>query len=187
MKRLVMVGKPGSGKGTQAGLLAERYSIPHISTGDIFRDHMRRKTPLGIQITESMNAGKYTSDEITNAIILERLNEPDTVNGYLLDGYPRTINQAQYMLDHDLIIDTIINLEVSNDECVNRLLARASQTNRGDDTEEVIRTRMGLYEETVVPLLKFYETTSTKIVTVDGTLPVRDVNNQLVNSLDTIE
>jgi adenylate kinase len=155
--RIIITGRPGSGKGTQAKLLAEVLDIPHISTGDIFRDHMARKTELGLQITESMNAGKYTADSITNQVIKERLAENDAKHGFILDGYPRTLAQVEFMVSEDLVVDLVVNIDVPEQVCIERLLKRGKDSKRGDDDEKVILNRMGLYTETVVPVVERYQ------------------------------
>jgi len=156
MANLIITGKPGSGKGTQATLLANRLSIPHISTGDIFRDEMRRQTPLGIAITDSMNAGQYTSDEITNAVVEQRLAQEDASNGFILDGYPRTLNQVEFLDSINIRVDGVIDLHIDTEDAVQRLLLRAKTSGRSDDAEFVIRGRMVTYDETVLPVLAEY-------------------------------
>lgn len=157
MTNIIITGMPGSGKGTQAALVASRLGIPHISTGDIFREEMRLKTPLGISITESMNAGQYTSNEITNAVVQKRLAQPDAANGYILDGYPRTVNQVEFLDSIGIQIDHVIDLHIDADDALNRLLLRANEQARGDDQEDVIKGRIQTYFDTVVPVLDEYE------------------------------
>ena len=157
MVNLTITGKPGSGKGTQATLLANRLGIPHISTGDIFREEMRLKTPLGLSITESMNAGQYTSDAITNAVVEKRLKQEDALNGFILDGYPRTLNQVEFLDSVDVRIDGVIDLYIDTEDAVQRLLLRAKEQDRGDDDKTIIRSRMATYDATVVPVLEAYE------------------------------
>lgn len=179
MRRLIFAGRPGSGKGTQAVKLAAYLGVPHISTGDIFRDHMKRQTPLGLAITESMNAGQYTSDEITNQVVKERLAEPDAANGFILDGYPRTLNQVEFLEQEDIQIDCVFNLSVSEDECLRRLIARAESSGRKDDTEEVIRDRMRIYVETVHPVLDYYADEG-RVQHFDGNQDVEAIHQQMV-------
>lgn len=156
-RRLIFVGRPGSGKGTQAKLIAEAYDIPHISTGDIFRDEMARKTSLGLQITDSMNKGLYTSDEITNAVVKNRLSQPDVANGFILDGYPRTLNQVLFLAEENITIDAVINFEILEEDAVARIMKRAQEQNRKDDTLEIIQGRMATYLATVVPVIDSYQ------------------------------
>jgi adenylate kinase len=182
MTHFIITGRPGSGKGTQAKLLAETFNIPHISTGDIFRDHMKRGTELGVQITDSMNAGKYTSDDITNQVIAERLQEDDVVDGFILDGYPRTLAQAQFLDTLPVKIDKLINLEVSEQDCVDRLVKRAETSGRGDDEESVIKERMKTYSETVIPVVDFYRSKDI-VFEVDGSGSQEQIHAQLVAGL----
>ena len=156
-KNIIFTGMPGSGKGTQAVFLASKLNIPHISTGDIFRDEMKRETLLGLSITKSMNAGQYTSDEITNAVVAGRLSQPDCVNGFILDGYPRTINQVEFLDSVGVKVDTVIDLEIDPELALNRLLGRAKEQSRGDDDEAVIRGRIDTYFATVLPVLNEYQ------------------------------
>lgn len=156
MATIIFTGRPGSGKGTQAQLLADRLDIPHISTGDIFREEVKQKTPLGLQITESMKAGRYTSDEITNEVIRKRLGQPDTAKGFILDGYPRTLNQVEFLDSLDVTFDAVFDLHLDEEAAVNRLLLRASEQSREDDNEHTIRDRMKIYADTVGPVLDAY-------------------------------
>lgn len=158
MSKIIFTGRPGSGKGTQATLLADQLSIPHISTGDIFREEVRLKTPLGVQITESMAAGRYTSNEITNEVIRKRLAQPDAVNGFILDGYPRTMNQVEFLDTLPIVFDAVVDLHIESEAAVKRLLLRAEEQGREDDNEAVIRSRMGTYDATVTPVIAHYET-----------------------------
>lgn len=180
---IIITGKPGSGKGTQAALLAAAIGVPHISTGDIFRDEMKRGTPLGISITESMNAGQYTSDEITNAVVKERLQQPDVENGFILDGYPRTFQQVQFLLENDVHIDAVLNLEISRRDAMNRLLSRAQEQNRGDDTEAVILSRLDVYEETVPDAVEALYDNGVRIVHVSAIGKVREIQAELLEAI----
>lgn len=160
MKRLIIFGAPGAGKGTQATRIAESLGIPAISTGDIFRDNIKRQTPLGLQVKEILASGAYVPDEVTSAIVRDRLDQPDAVGGFLLDGYPRT--QAQVVaLDEILVaagssLDAVLELTVDTDEVVQRLLKRAQVDGRADDTEDVIRHRMNVYVQETAPLSALY-------------------------------
>jgi adenylate kinase len=181
-KNIVITGMPGSGKGTQATLLASRLGVPHISTGDIFRDEMKRQTPLGLSITESMNAGKYTSDAITNEVVKNRLSQPDAVHGYILDGYPRTVNQVNFLDEVGVDITHVIDLHIEPSLALSRLLGRAMEQSRGDDTENVIRARIETYFSTVVPVLDIYE--SRNLVTkVSAVGKIADINETLFEIL----
>lgn len=160
MTRLIVFGVPGAGKGTQATRIAGALGIPAISTGDIFRDNVTNKTPLGLQVREILASGAYVSDEITNAIVRDRLGQPDALDGFVLDGYPRT--KAQVVELDDLLaaqgasLDAVLELTVDTDEVVQRLLKRAEVDGRADDTEEVVRHRIAVYDEETAPLAALY-------------------------------
>lgn len=160
MTRLIIFGAPGAGKGTQAARIAESLGIPAISTGDIFRYNIKNETALGLQVKEILASGAYVPDEVTNAIVRDRLAQPDAVAGFLLDGYPRT--QAQVTeLDGMLAaqgtsLDAVLELTVDTDEVVQRLLKRAELDGRADDTEDVIRQRLKVYHEQTAPLAALY-------------------------------
>lgn len=181
-RNLLIMGKPGSGKGTQASLLANRLGIPHISTGDIFRREMELKTPLGLSITESMNAGKYTSDEITNAVIEKRLAEDDAQAGFLLDGYPRTLAQVEFLDSIGIEVHAVIELFLDTEDAVNRLVLRGREQSRGDDDEFVIRSRMQTYDDTVLPVLAAYKERNL-VRTVSAVGKVADINQSLCREL----
>ena len=160
MTRLIIFGAPGAGKGTQATRIAEGLGIPAISTGDIFRHNIKTETALGLQVKEILASGAYVPDEVTNAIVRDRLDQPDAVAGFLLDGYPRT--QAQVAELDDMLstagtsLDAVLELTVDTDEVVQRLLKRAEIAGRADDTEEVIRHRLNVYVQETAPLAALY-------------------------------
>jgi adenylate kinase len=158
--RLIMLGPPGAGKGTQAAVVSAAHGVPAISTGDIFRANIRNETPLGLQVREITASGGYVPDEVTNAIVRDRLAEADAVDGFLLDGYPRTTGQVEaldaMLADAGHALDAVVELTVDTDEVVGRLLARAVEQGRADDTEDVIRERMRLYAEETAPLAAVY-------------------------------
>ena len=160
MTRLIIFGAPGAGKGTQATRIAEALGIPAISTGDIFRSNIKNETPLGLQVKEILASGAYVPDEVTNAIVRDRLGEPDALGGFLLDGSPRT--RAQVVELDDMLaaqgtsLDAVIELTVDTDEVVQRLLRRAEIDGRADDTEEVIRHRLAVYDDETAPLAALY-------------------------------
>src|SRR6188768_3413599 len=147
--RMILMGPPGAGKGTQAQVVAERYSIPAISTGDIFRKNASEGTELGIQAQRFMDAGEYVPDEVTNLMVRNRIDEPDAVAGFLLDGYPRTLDQVEELEGMVAFtghrIDAVVALTVDEDAIVERLLRRAETDGRADDTEDVIRRRLEVY------------------------------------------
>lgn len=189
--RLLIMGPPGAGKGTQASGLAESFEIPAISTGDIFRGIAKADqataTPLAIQVKEIMDSGGYISDEITNQIVAERLGEPDAAKGFLLDGYPRTAGQVEALdvmlaeAGHQL--DAVISLQADQDQLVGRLLKRAEIEGRTDDTEEAIRNRQQIYAEQTADLLKVYADRGL-LVTVDGLGEVDEVADRIADALD---
>ena len=154
--RIVLMGPPGAGKGTQALRVAERLGIPHISTGDIFRANVKGGTPLGREAQSFMDAGEYVPDSVTNAMVRDRLDQPDTATGFLLDGYPRTVAQvddlAAMLAEHHTVLDHVIELTVDLEEVVDRLVKRAGAGGRTDDSEETIRHRQELFAHELVRL-----------------------------------
>jgi adenylate kinase len=158
--RLIILGPPGAGKGTQAARLAEHLGIPAISTGDIFRSNIKNGTPLGKQVQAILASGGYVPDEVTNAIVRDRLHEDDARGGFLLDGYPRTqaqVAELDAMLAADgQALDAVLELTVDTDEVVGRLLKRAEIEGRIDDTEDVIRRRQQVYVDETAPLAAVY-------------------------------
>ena len=160
MTRLVILGPPGAGKGTQATRIAEGLGIPAISTGDIFRTNIKNETALGLQVKQILASGAYVPDEVTNAIVRDRLDQPDAAAGFLLDGYPRTLAQVTELDDMlaaaGTSLDAALELSVDIDELVQRLLKRAEIDGRSDDTEDVIRHRMNVYVQETEPLAAIY-------------------------------
>ena len=158
--RLVILGPPGAGKGTQAARIAGSFGIPAISTGDIFRANIKNETPLGRQVKEVLASGGYVTDEITNAIVRDRLLEDDAERGFLLDGYPRTAAQVRaldaILAERDHHLDAVLELTVDEEAVVERLLRRAAEQARDDDTEEVIRERQAIYRKETAPLTEIY-------------------------------
>jgi len=154
--RLVLLGPPGAGKGTQAVKLADKLGIPQISTGELFRQNITQGTPLGLAAKRYLDAGDLVPSELTNALVEDRISQPDAADGFILDGYPRSVDQAkalQRMLeDRHTKIDSVLEFQVSEDELFNRLKDRG----RADDTEEVIRNRMQVYRDETAPLLDYY-------------------------------
>jgi adenylate kinase len=185
--QLVIMGPPGAGKGTQAKLIAEHYGIPAISTGDIFRAMKTADTPLARQVRESMEFGGYVSDEITNAIVADRLAQPDCNRGFLLDGYPRTLQQVQtlddYLAESERPLNAVISLLADIEEVVARLLRRAVIDGRSDDNEETIRVRLQVYAEQTEPLLEVYRARGS-LVEVDGHGDVQEVSERIFAALE---
>ena len=186
--RLVLLGPPGAGKGTQAARLAAHYGIPAISTGDIFRANIAQGTPLGVQVKGILETGGYVSDDITNAMVRNRISEDDAGNGFLLDGYPRTraqVDELDAMLaEGGTALDAVVELTADEDEVVARLLKRAITDGRADDTEDVIRRRQVVYAKETAPLTDVYGERGL-LVRVDGMGEVDDVTARLVSALDS--
>jgi len=169
--RILLIGPPGAGKGTQAALLAIRYSIPAISTGDIFRQNVTDETPLGVEAKGYMDRGEYVPDALTNALVKDRLSQADAVNGFLLDGYPRTLDQVEkldeVLTENDTKLDVVVQFRADSEELVARLANRAIEQGRTDDTPEVIRKRQEVYENQTAPLIDVYASRSL-VAMVDG-------------------
>lgn len=185
--RLLIMGPPGVGKGTQAVGIAAHYGIPAISTGDIFRSNVKAQTPLGLEVSRIMAEGGYVPDEVTNAIVADRLTQPDAAAGWLLDGYPRTSGQVT-ALDQELArtgqaIDAVISLVADTDVLVDRLLKRAELEGRADDNAETIRNRMEIYTEATDPLLATYRDRG-QLVEVDGIGGIDEVADRITAALD---
>lgn len=185
--RLLIMGPPGVGKGTQAVGIAAHYGIPAISTGDIFRANVKDQTELGKEVSRIMAEGGYVPDEITNAIVADRLTWSDAGNGWLLDGYPRTAGQVD-ALDTELTktgtaIDAVISLVADAEVLVERLLKRAELEGRADDNADTIRNRMAIYTEATDPLLATYRGRGV-LVEVDGIGTVDEVGGRITSALD---
>ena len=184
--RIVLMGPPGAGKGTQAVVVSEQLGIPHISTGEIFRSHLSQGTPLGIAAGMYMERGNYVPDRITNAMVRNRLAQPDAAAGFLLDGYPRTLDQVavldEMLADTGLKIDHVVELTVDTDEVVVRLLKRAQEQGRADDSEDVIRRRMVLYSEQTEPLTRVYAEQGI-LLRVDGMGAIDEVRDRVLASI----
>ena len=189
MMRLIILGPPGAGKGTQAAKIAAEYGIPAISTGDIFRANIKNETPLGLQVKEVLASGGYVTDEITNAIVRDRLFEDDAERGFLLDGYPRTAAQVEaldaMLAEHDHALDAVLELTVDEDAVVERLLKRAKVEGREDDTEDVIRERQAIYRRETAPLTEVYSARGL-LVQVDGMGSVDEVFDRVRAALDGV-
>lgn len=186
MSRFLLIGAPGAGKGTQAERLAEAFGIPAISTGDIFRYNVKNETELGKLAKSFMDRGEYVPDSVTNDLVRDRLSQEDASKGFLLDGYPRTEDQVNE-LDDILAsvgakLDAVVLLTADTDEVVRRLLNRAIEQGRADDTEDVIRRRLEVYEEQTAPLINIYADRNL-VLTVDGLGEVADVTERILNGL----
>ncbi|MCU1414021.1 MAG: adenylate kinase [Microbacteriaceae bacterium] len=186
MTRLLIVGPPGAGKGTQSARLAERYSIPAIATGDIFRQNVKDETPLGLKVASIMAAGDYVPDDLTNQLVSDRLEQPDAVNGFILDGYPRTLEQIHF-LDALLAaqgesLDAAILLVAEKEEVVARLRKRALELGRADDTEAAIRHRQDVFLQETAPLIPVYRDMGL-LIEVDGLGEIDDVSDRIEQAL----
>ncbi|WP_051147152.1 adenylate kinase [Glaciibacter superstes] len=177
--RLLIVGPPGAGKGTQAAVLAEAFDIPAISTGDIFRANIKEGTDLGVQVQEIVSSGSYVPDSLTNAIVRDRLHQDDALVGFLLDGYPRTADQVleldRILAETGSSLDAVVQLVADPDAVVARLLKRAQEQGRSDDTEEVIRHRQDVYHDQTEPVIAAYKARGL-VVEVDGLGSVDEVS-----------
>jgi len=158
--RLLLIGPPGAGKGTQARALSDALGVPAISTGDIFREHLRNETDLGLQAKAFMDAGDNVPDSLTNDLVRDRLDQPDCAPGFLLDGYPRTIDQVRaldgFLADQGASLDAVVELVAEPDVVVERLRKRALDQGRADDDEAVVRHRLEVYREQTAPLIDVY-------------------------------
>ena len=182
--RVILLGAPGAGKGTQAQFICEKYDIPQISTGDMLRAAVKAESPLGLKVKDIMTTGGLVSDDIIIALVKERITESDCVNGFLIDGFPRTIPQAEAMVSAGVAIDSVVEIDVDDEEIVGRLSGRRVHPESGriyhviynppkvegkddetgedliqraDDSEETVRKRLGIYHDQTKPLVAFYQ------------------------------
>ena len=184
--RLLLMGPPGSGKGTQAEHISKRLHIPAISTGEILRRNVAEQTLLGREAQRYMDRGEYVPDEIMNPMVRNRLDEPDCENGFLLDGYPRTLAQVEVLdsilSDAGVQLDRVLVLTVDHEEIVRRLLERAEREGRSDDSEDVVRRRLEVYAEQTEPLLDVYAQRGL-LVLVEGMGPIDEVTERVLGAL----
>jgi adenylate kinase len=178
--RVVLLGPPGAGKGTQAKKLAEKLEVPHLSTGELFRQNIDTGTKLGLEAKRYLDAGDLVPSELTNELVDDRLSKPDTSDGFILDGYPRSLQQAKAL--HDMLerrgtqLDAVLEFRVSRDVLLERLKARG----RADDTDEVIINRMNIYRDETAPLLEYYRN---ELKTVDAVGGVDEVFARALRAL----
>ncbi|PRQ11598.1 adenylate kinase [Corynebacterium sp. 13CS0277] len=181
--RLVLLGPPGAGKGTQAAILSEKLGVPHISTGDLFRANIGEGTPLGVEAKQYIDAGKLVPTDVTARMVEARLNEDDAKNGFLLDGFPRTVEQAELLKEilakQDASLDAVVEFRVGEDIVVERMLARG----RADDNEDTIRTRLHVYRDETAPLIDHYVDQLITIVAEDS---VEDINKRTMEALQAL-
>jgi adenylate kinase len=186
LSRLLLIGPPGAGKGTQAVRLADVYAIPAISTGDIFRSNVKNETELGKQAKAFMDAGDNVPDSLTNELIRSRLAEQDAEGGFLLDGYPRTADQVreldEYLAGHGNQLDVVVELVADPEIVIERLRKRATEQGRSDDDESVVRHRLEVYREQTAPLIDIYDGRGV-LVKVDAIGEIDDVTARIVEAL----
>jgi len=204
-KNIILLGAPGAGKGTQAVRIAERYRIPHISTGDIFRKNIREGTSIGLKAKEYIDGGKLVPDEVTIALVDNRLKEKDCVKGWLLDGFPRTTAQAE-ALDKIAVVTTVVNVDVDLDKLAGRITSRrvcpdcggsysilthksddcacgSRLIQRDDDKEETVKSRLNVYATSTAPLIEYYRKKDA-LKTVDGNKGIDEVASEITKVLD---
>ncbi|GAA2179535.1 adenylate kinase [Leucobacter tardus] len=183
--RLLIIGPPGAGKGTQAAKITERYDVPAISTGDIFRANIKGQTELGQQVQAVIERGELVPDSLTNRIVEDRLQQDDVAHGFLLDGYPRNVEQVHALDEmlHGDSLDAVVLLDADTEEVVARLIKRATIEGRVDDTEEVIRHRQEVYAEQTAPLVQLF-TERGILVRVDGLGSIDEVSERIRAGLD---
>ena len=184
--RLLLIGPPGAGKGTQAQRLSAHFGVPAISTGDIFRENVKNETPLGQQAKAYMDAGENVPDSLTNDLVADRLAQPDCAPGFLLDGYPRTAAQVdaleEMLAQQSTQLDAAVELVADVEIVVSRLRQRALEQGRSDDSEEVVRHRLGVYAEQTAPLIEVFKQRGL-LVSVDGIGPIEEITDRIVARL----
>ena len=185
--RLLIVGPQGSGKGTQGIRIAEAFGIPAISTGDVFRAAVKDGSQLGQQVSAVIEAGDLVPDELTSAVVRDRLSQEDAAGGFLLDGYPRNVSQVANLDDflegRDESLDAVIELSVPRDESISRLSLRAAEQGRSDDTEEVIANRLAIYERETAPILGVYRTRGV-VDEIDGVGSLDEITARIIEALE---
>ncbi len=187
MTRLLIIGPPGAGKGTQAALLAESFGIPAISTGDIFRYNVKNETELGLKAKAFMDRGEYVPDSLTNDLVRDRLAKADAEAGFLLDGYPRTVDQVQeldaILSESGRKLDVVVQLTADYEELVRRLAGRAALEGRADDTPDVIRRRLEVYDEQTAVLIDIYAARGL-VARIDGLGEIAEVTGRIIEALE---
>jgi adenylate kinase len=207
--RLVLVGPPGAGKGTQAQFLAAHYSIPHIATGDIFRSNLKAGTPLGLQAKSFMDRGELVPDSVTNEMVKARLLQDDLGNGFLLDGFPRNVMQAEVLranlAEKGTPLTAVLELSIDNDEIISRLSSRRTCKECGlptvnnekcpncggdvyqreDDKEEVIARRLEVYQEQTAPIISFYRNEGL-LITVSASGTIEEITMRAISALNRV-
>ncbi len=188
-KRLLIVGPPGAGKGTQSAVISEVLGIPAIATGDIFRWNIANGTELGLQVKSILDAGDFVPDELTCEVVADRLLQEDARDGFLLDGFPRTVGQVEFLdgflADHGLALDGVIQLEADIDEVVKRLRQRAIEQGRSDDTEEAIHHRQIVFAQQTEPILAIFRERGI-LLPVNGLGTVEEVTSRIMTALENL-
>ena len=187
MTRLLIVGPQGSGKGTQGIRIAEAFGVPAVSTGDVFRGAIAGGTDLGQQVKAIIEAGDLVPDELTSAVVRDRLSQQDAADGFLLDGYPRNVAQVmhldEFLEGRDEELDAVIELVVPRDESISRIALRAAEQGRSDDTEEVIANRLAIYERETAPILDIYRTRDI-VDRIDGVGSLDEITARIIAALE---
>ncbi len=187
--KVLMIAPPGAGKGTQGVVIAEHFGVPHIATGDLLRDHVKNETDLGKRVKEFLDHGDLVPDEIVLEMVREAFVTADG-GGYVLDGMPRTMQQARALYEIacelDMTADVALHLEVQGPELLRRLLARSAEQGRADDTEEVIRRRLQLYDDVTHPILDWYGERGI-LVSVDAERPIDAVSRHVLTALEVMQ
>ncbi len=188
MLNLVIFGPPGSGKGTQSTKIVDKYNLTHLSTGNLLREKMESETPLGKEVRQYIDKGLLVPDDIVLKEIQQIINGQDDMPGFVFDGFPRTINQAEAfdrMLDKNSTpICLVISVEVDEEELFNRLMGRSEDSGRSDDSDEIIRRRLEVYKKQTLPLISYYKSQG-KIATIKGMDPVEKVFGKICHAIDT--
>ena len=189
MLRALLLAPPGAGKGTQGECLSDRYGVPHLATGDALRHHVADRTAIGTEAAAYMEAGELVPDRVVLDLVLHLLTDPEPLQGFILDGFPRTLAQAQAAFDwgkaRGRLFHAVISLDVPEDELVRRLLDRAASQGRSDDRADTIRNRLAVYDSFTEPLLDFYRERDI-LVEVDGTGAVEEVTDRVVAEVDKL-
>ena len=187
MTRLLIVGPQGSGKGTQGIRIAETFGVPAVSTGDVFRGAVAAGTDLGQQVKAIIEAGDLVPDELTSAVVRDRLSQQDAADGFLLDGYPRNVAQVmhldEFLEGRDEQLDAVIELVVPRDESIARISLRAAEQGRSEDTEEVIANRLAIYERETAPILEVYRTRGI-VDRIDGVGSLDEITARIIAALE---
>ncbi len=186
--KVLMIAPPGAGKGTQGEVIADHFDIPHIATGDLLRDHVARGTELGTSVQHYLDQGELVPDEVVLSMVREAI-EAARGGGYVLDGVPRTMAQARALyeiaLELDMTADVALHLKVEDAELVRRLLGRAAEQSRSDDSEDVIRRRLALYYDVTHPILDWYGERGI-LVSVDARRPADQVGRHILTALEVM-